>query len=63
MRTETEQGRALSCLSASARKQKSHQKSSGCSVIWFTPICVKEEKEQLSKQARQTLEIVLGHTG
>lgn len=58
-----ERGRCfLSSLAASARKQKSHQKSSGCPVICFTPICVRKEKEQLAKQAQQTLGIVWEHT-
>lgn len=42
----------------SAMKQESNQKSSACLVMCFAPICVRKEKEQLSKQAQQMLEII-----
>lgn len=42
----------------SARKRESNQKSSACVVMCFAPICVRKEREQLSKQAQQMLEII-----
>lgn len=55
--------RSLFHAALSARKRESNQKSSACLVMCFAPICVGKEKEQLSKQAQQMLEIIQERSG